>query len=311
MVDKNYALENPKEIFTNFSGKEESRVTMAVECYMTKAKIEDKITPQALFGQFTRLVFHLLRSGTRVKANVNFDELPDIEERTEFVRSKIYENELSGSAVPCAQEDTSDAQPAYTTLFTMGPYKGRTPADIVLEDPEGNRAKLREQYEFLKNNADKYPRNKKIMEAIINAYNLYDSGALEKKEKSQSQGSRSFEIYKSGYRPQTRDKREDGKCRVQEMNVLCNIGNRYPIELTISEYYAPVTNVNGRLNVQASAVDAASVQKITAYMTLKDWNCLLHKVRDQKTAFIASYGKDLLEEADKILSAKFKQPEAV
>ena len=308
---KNYAIENPREIFTIFSGQAESRVTMAVECHMNPARTQDEISPQVCFGKFSRLVFSMISSGNHVKANINFDEIPDIIERTSFARNKVYEYELGGSAAAATLPETNavGAELAYTTTFTMGPFKGRTPADVVLESPEGNREKLREQYDFLKSNADKYPRNRKIMEAITNAYDLYSAGKLEKKDSMPvpKAGGTAFEIYKSGYRPQTRDKREDGKCRIWEMNVQCNIGNRYPIELTISEYFAPVTDVNGRLNVQAAATDKSSIQKITAYMAMKDWNCLLSKFQEQKAMFIAKYGPKLLEEAEALYSAKFQR----
>ncbi len=304
MENRNYAVENPREIFTNFSGKEESRTTLAVECHMYPAKVSDEISPQNLFGKYTRLIFSMIRSGKSVKANVNFDDLPDIVERTNFARQKVYESELS----PSAQAETTDeALPlAYTTTFGMGPFKGRTPADVVMENPEGNREKLQEQYKFLQANVAKYSRNQVIMDAITNAYELYKAGKLEKKTAKPASG-RSFEIYKSGYRPQTREKREDGMCKVREMSVICNIGNRYPIELTISEYFAPVTNINGKLNVQAAATDQASIRKMTAYMSMKDWNNLISKIKDQKAAFIAAHSPALLAEADKLFAAKFQQ----
>lgn len=304
MESRNYAKENPREIFTNFSGKEENRVTLAVECHMNPAKIEDELSPQTIFGKFSRLVFNMIRSGECVKANINFDELPDIMERTAYARTKVYDCELSPSG---QAESSGETLPvAYTTKFGIGPFKGRTPAEVVLEDPEGNREKLLEQYKFLQTNVAKYPKNQVIMDAIKNAYDLYKAGQLEKKTVNPSSG-RSFEIYKSGYRPLTREKREDGMCKVKEMNVMCNIGNRYPIELTISEYFAPVTSNNGRLNVQAAATDQKSKKTVTSYMAMKDWNCLLSKVNDQKAMFIAAYGPDLLGEADKLFMSRFQQ----
>lgn len=305
---RNYAIQSPREIFTNFSGKEENRVTLAVECHMNPAKIEDELSPQTLFGKFTRLVFSMIRSGSSVRANINFDELPDIVERTAYARAKVYDCELN----PAGQADNASggALPiAYTTTFGMGPFKGRTPADVVMEDPEGNREKLGEHYKLLQANVEKYPRNKIIMDAITNAYDLYKEGKLEKKTAKPASG-RTFEIYKSGYRPLTREKREDGMCKVKEMTVQCNIGNRYPIEIAISEYYAPVTSVNGRLNVQAGATDQTSKKTVVAYMSMKDWNCLLSKVNDQKLMFIAANGPSLIAEADRLQMAKF-QKEAV
>lgn len=307
METKNYALENPREIFTNFSGKEGNRVTLAVECHMNPAKVEDEYSPQTIFGKYSRIVFNMIRNGEGVKANVNFDELPDIVERTAYARTKVYDRELG--TVPTAE--AGEALPiAYTTTFTMGLFKGRTPADVVMEDPEGNREKLKEQYKFLRENVAKYPRNQAIMDAITNAYDLHAEGKLVKKAEPAAASGKSFEIYKSGYRPLTRVKREDGLCKVQEMCILCNFGKNYPIEVTITEYYAPVASNNGRLNVQAAAIDQTSVKKVTSYMGLKEWNCLLSKLADQKALFIATYGPELLREADRIVAEKFQQRKA-
>ena len=303
MGNKNYALENPREIFTNFSGKEGSKVTLAVECHMNPAKVEDEYSPQAIFGKYSRIVFSMIRNGESVKSNVNFDELPDIQERTRFARTKVYERELNGAESAAEAGETLPI--AYTTTFTTGPFKGRTPAEVVMEDPEGNREKLQEHYKFLRDNAEKYPRNKTIMDAITNAYELLEAGKLVKRQAA-AQG-KAFEIYKSGYRPQRNIKREDGLCKVQEMSILCNFGKNYPIELTITEYYAPVTSNNGRLNVQAAAIDQSSVKKVTSYMGMKEWNCLLSKLDDQKEMFIATYGPELLREADRIVAEKFQQ----
>lgn len=304
MEPRNYALENPREIFTNFSGKEGNRVTLAVECHMNPAKVEDEYSPQSLFGKYSRIVFSMIRNGESVKANVNFDELPDIRERTAFARTKVYERELG--VMPAAE--TGEALPiAYTTTFTMGPFKGRTPADVVMEDPDGNRGKLQEQYKFLRDNVAKFPMNQTIMDAITNAYELLEAGKLVKKNEPAAASGKAFEIYKSGYRPLTRVKREDGLCKVQEMTVMCDFGRKYPFELTITEYYAPVTSNNGRLNVQAAAIDQGSVKRVTSYMGMKEWNDLLSRLDDQKAMFIAAYGPELLREADRIVAEKFQQ----
>jgi len=302
---RNYAKENPREIFTNFSGKEGNRVTLAVECHMNPAKVDDGLSPQTLFGKFSRLVFNMIRSGECVKANISFDELPDIMERTAYARTKVYDCELNPAGQ--TENNAGEALPlAYTTTFLMGPFKGRTPADVVMESPDGNREKLQEHYRFLQANLATHSNNKVVMDAITNAYDLYNAGKLEKKT-AKPASKRAFEIYKSGYRPQTREKREDGMCKVREMTIMCNIGNNYPIEVAITEYYAPVTSNNGRLNVQASATDQASKKTVTAYMSMKDWNCLLSKLDDQKSMFIAAYGPGLIGEADRLYMSRFQQ----
>ena len=305
---RNYAKENPREIFTNFSGKDGNRVPLAVECHMNPAKVEDGLSPQMLFGKFSRLVFNMIRSGECVKANISFDELPDIKVRTEYARKEVYDCERNPAGQ--AGNAAGEALPlAYTTTFLMGPFKGRTPADVVLESPDGNREKLQEHYKFLQANLATHSNNKVVMDAITNAYELYNAGKLEKKT-AKPASRKAIEIYKSGYRPQTREKREDGMCKVREMAIMCNVGNNYPIEVTITEYYAPVTSSNGKLNVQASATDQASKKTVTAYMSMKDWNCLLSKLDDQKLMFIVANAARQLSEADNLYMSRFQQPQA-
>ena len=293
---------SPHEIFVSYSGNGENLTTLGVESIVQPVKAGDKESPQTLFGKFSRIVFSMIRKGSVVKANVSFDELAEIRERTRFASAKVYESEWSGTgAVQENHEPSEDLAPAYTVQFTMGPFKGRTPADIVLENPEGNREKLQEQYKFLRDNAEKYPRNKKLMEAISNAYELYSKNMLTPQTgnaKTEPAGN-AFGLYKSGYRPQ-REQRADGMRKVREMEITFNQGNRYPVELTINEFFAPVTTTStGLLNVQAGAKDTSTFKKVTTRMSLRDWNTLLSKLDDQKAAFFAAYGKQLLEEADR------------
>lgn len=284
---------NPREIFTQFSGKEGSRVTMAVECHMTKAE-----NPQLLFGSFSRLVFNLIKAGQSVTANVPFPDIADIMERTAYARQKLYDMELDETAAVVAADET--LPPAYTVKFTMGEFKGKTPAAVVMEDPEGNRGKLREHYEFLQRNADKYPLNKKIMDAITNAYELLSAGKLEAKTEATNQAV-IFTIYKPGRRPLVRKEQAPGSPNkfVYDISVIANLGSKYPVQVEIQNYYAPVKKTeSGLYNVETSNMDPNSLKKISAYMTMKDWNRLIYAIADQRAAFIAANGGELMREAD-------------
>ena len=291
----NHAETNPKEIATVFTGPENSKTGLMVESYFDKADISTECSPQEIYhDKFSRYKFIVLSRKSAKTANMPVRDFAEVEARTNYIRQKLYDMELMSASQPAAQEKVPES-PAYSVQINMGEFKGKTPAEVLLEDAK-NIDKLRDFYKYLKDNLEKHPNNKKVMDAINEAVTLMKAGNL----KSVSMQSSAFDIYVPGFRPLTRKTREDGMCFVYEMTIRCFLnGSKYPVEVTISNYYAPVVKrENGTLNVQVSKMDKETLLKGTINMSMADWTAIIEKMREQKDAYTIIFAKDRFAAAD-------------
>ena len=304
---RNYSLENPKEFHTSHTGTGDHRSTTTFSAFLSTPDLKDEanaVSPQKLFSRFSRFVVSILTGGKSVTANIPVETLPELVTRTAFMAEKAYEAELR--LVQGDQESTpeTDLSPAYTARFTMGPFKGKTPAQVYLENPTENSGKLQEQYAFLKQNVDKYPANKTLMDAIMDCARKATEGTLKAQE---SQAGGMFTIYAPGVRPNRRKKNENGLSPVYSMEVVYDMtpGKKYPIILTVRNFFAPVEEkAGGLLNVNYTGIDPATDMKHTVYMSVSEWNQIVSEMQDQKNAFICANAEKLLSEAERIYQQK-------
>ena len=288
----NHAESNPKEIATVFTGAENSKTGLMVESYFDKADISTECAPQEIYhNTFSRFKFIVLSRKSAKTANMPVRDFAEVEARTKYIRQKLYDMEL----MPAAQEEVPDS-PAYTVQMFMGEFKNKTPAEVLLEDAN-NIDKLRAHYKQLKDNLTAYgERNQKVMDAITEAVDLMKAGKL----RSVSHQSSAFNIYVPGFRPLTRKTREDGMCFVYDITVRCYLnGSKYPVEVAISNYYAPFTRRdNGTINVHVSKMDKETLLKGTINMSMADWSSIVEKMREQKDAYTIIFAKDRFAAAD-------------
>ena len=250
--------------------------TLSVESHLAVAKTSDEQSPLKIYHEnFSFYKFAIIEKTAAVKAvtsNVNVKELEDIFRRTDyaFKHSMDYENEPI---------DSSATSPAYTVKIASGTFKGKTPAEVLIENPD-NKDALNKQYQWLKSNLAKYPNNKTQMDAIADAAKLLNDGALTSVTKKNGQRIR---LYPSTTLPVpkalTRKPREDGMCPVYEMEIFWNIGDNTPIEVSIKNYYAPIEKKeDGRITpIRKQATD-----RIERSMRIGEADWLNH-IREIKT----------------------------
>ena len=292
--NKNYALSNPKEFVTKFGGTKDSTATLAIENHLSAITDKDDIAPQGVYNEtFSRFLVTIINNGQSKTANLKLKDFFDIEARTDYFVKKMYENELCPSASP-----KTELSPAYTVKFATGEFKGMTPAQVILAD-EANKDKLNNQYAWLKNNLAKYPNNKFIMEAIVDAGKLHSEGKL---TADTAPTASVFNIYIPGMRPLQRKQREDGMCFVYDMTVKGYLDNKYPVEVAISNYYAPVVKnqETGMMNVQVSKMDKDSLRKGSINLSLADWNDIVGEMRLQINEFYHIHAPELFARANNL-----------
>ena len=250
--------------------------TLSVESHLTVAKTADEQSPLKIYHEnFSFYKFAIIEKAAAVKAvtsNVNVKEMEDIFRRTDYAFTKAmdYENE---------PVDSTATSPAYTVKIASGTFKGKTPAEVLIENPN-NKEALNKQFQWLKNNLTKYPNNKVQMDAISDAAKLMNEGTLISAPKKAGQRIR---LYPSTSMPVpkalTRKPREDGMCPVYEMEIYWNICDNTLIEVIIKNYYAPIEKKeDGRIMpVRKQAED-----KIDRSMRISEADWLNH-IREIKT----------------------------
>ena len=156
-----------------------SDVTLLAECNLHYVDAKGfsgnykEISPMEIFDKYSRFKLTMIKTfddGTKkpVSANISIEDA--------FYINKVVE----GLIQDLTKEQASNKQEsiAYTYHFKMGKLKDKTPAEVALS--EGGVDILNEQYKWLKENIQKFPKNKEAMEAIAEAGRLHKEGKLSK-----------------------------------------------------------------------------------------------------------------------------------
>lgn len=275
----------PSDLKTFFAKKNGGTVTLSVEASMTRASIENGESPYTNYGKFSRFKF------TFIDAQRNFiaasihpeDDVPDMLVRTEYANQRIFECEMNKNSIATSENGERLSGPAYTVRFFSGSLKGKTPAEVLSEDPVKGSEALNRQYAWLKDNLQKYPSNQKQMDAIADAARLLKEGSLQKVEGGATGAS--ITILPAEPHPNIyKEAKYGNKYPVSEISIVCYPENKYPYAISIENYYAPVIKRDdGTLNVMKK--DMQDHVPGTFYMSTKDWNALMYAISSHMRQF--------------------------
>ena len=238
--------------------------TFAVTNALARAKAADGAEPLKFHAPYSRFIFAIINEDRKsVIANIPVRVIARMTNRTQFAEHHDFEQALK-------KTPNSELSSAYTVKITSGRFKGKTPAEILLED-SANAAALNQQYLWLQSNLEKYPYNGRQMEAIMDAAKLFQSGALKPESVV---GTPPIVIYDAPVRPLSSRKREDGKWLVYSVSVRYFCGDAYPVEIRIENYYAPVIQkADKTLNVKISQAVDKQINKML--LTAEEWDHVL------------------------------------
>jgi len=253
------AFKYPLDVFASQNKKQ----TYSIESHMTLGKSDDGQSPLKIFhDKFAFFKHSIIEKDSAVKAvyaNINVKEMEDVFRRTHYAFFKSMDFECA----PVGDISDEDANsPAYTVKMTTGPYKGYTPAEVLIANPDDPEVikNLNNQYKFLKDNIKKYPRNKAQMDAIAEAAKLQKEGKLAKAAAAKAPSIKLYPAGASTPKPLRRKVRDDGKSFIYEIEIYWHVGDKYPIEVSIKNYWAPVKTMDdGTIRVvQKESADAIS-----------------------------------------------------
>lgn len=270
--------------------------TFAILDGLTESNIENEEEPLTLHSRkFSRFSFLIINQDKKAAtANMNVKEMFGFLEKSHFaMQQEMLYQFNSGS------NGEEELPLAYTVTITSGTLKGRTPADVLLNDGEEGKKLLNNQYTFLKNNLSKYPKNKTQMDAIVNASQLLKEGKLDADAVGKGQTKR-ISLYSSGLRPLVNRKNNAGMSFVYELTVDWLLGEKRPLMITIVNYYAPVIKKDdGMLNVQVKQRDQTTLRNNTVNLTFEDWAYVQHMIETDIERFESGIYWNKRKESDR------------
>lgn len=204
------------------------------------------------------------------------DQLDAIREAAELLKNGGLQKEE-----PKPAEDCGDCSAAFAVRISNGSMKGKTPAEVLQEDP-GAESKLESQRKWLAEHLAQYPKNQQQIDAIDAALRLKRAGQLTNHTPvspampaAASGGVRDTVLYEAQYHVlKSKGSDSNGNSFVYDMKIVWEYGKDYPIVFTIANYWAPAEqDESGRYKVRASK----AVNKLAGEMRLlpDEWaNCL-------------------------------------
>lgn len=270
--------------------------TLGVDCFLSIPKNEDyesgSSNPLEIHGKYSRFKFTLINkknSGEKVFStyNISADDIPKIFEDTKYFNQMYLAKRIKKASMKeNTSEQTNKVSIAYTKKIIVGPFKGRTPADVLMEDIN-NKAKLMETIKLLSDNIERYPANQMHIDAINEAIGLSEKGLL-KEQKVLNNPYQKFGIY-SGIKIPNRNKLdENGNTKVSTIDISYNPEMGYPINISIINCSAPPTqNSNDPIGVQMNK--AVNKKAISMFISMEEWFKIISKMDRLKTLFEFRY----------------------
>ena len=193
--------------------------------------------------------------------------------------------------------------PEASFIIPQGKLKGKSPEEILLNDPDGLN-KLRAHYQWLKNNKKKYPKNAEQMTYIQKAVEDYKDGRLRDRNIVNS-----VDLYETNMRPlkskSVPQNLPQGYQFVYEIKIEWILGNNVNVE--IQNYYAPVETLSdGRLNVKKSALDKPTYIKNSFTLTAEEWMNFMYNTQMDMRRFEMINAKTTYDMSQQILEQKRK-----
>ncbi len=221
-------------------------------------------SPARVYSKYSVLKACIVQvGGTSLSYNIKPDEMFEIGLNTEEA-NRLHIQELHGSSL--STEDPDIALVNNTKMF--GKWAGYSVAQFVLEH-KNDLDVVNQQYDFLKQNAAKYPKNRVQMEAISKAISLVESGRLDGDQiSSRSKSQFMIPIYETPVKVNIYAPREDGMCPVSGMKITWMVGAETPVHIEISNYYAPVAD---NTTAVFSQRDKETEKKATFDLTKGEW----------------------------------------
>lgn len=214
------------------------------------------------------------------------------------LKSEVRKKEISIDADVDGVDFTS---PAFTVAMS-GIFKGKTAAEVVLE---ANEADVKKHIEFLEGNKLKYKSNQLQIDAITEALKLKDEGVLtkataettEEKSVESSENEEAFSevvLYNAFAHGSLAHphKKVPKKYFTFDCNIKYHFGWNYPVEISIKNYYCPITvTATGKQTVVVR--EAIDSKEFSMKASVSDFCAMLEMVEQRKDVFLMNHAGEI------------------
>ena len=242
-------------------------------------------SPLEMHSGFSRFVVSIVDKKQNIAptANIPARDVAAIYEKSKAAMAHLVSSALM-SNVQISNGENTPSLSATEKIF-LKPFTGMTPAEILLADPnnQAELEKLRDQ--VLAKNADKYPKNKRQIEAIDEAIKLMLEGKLDggNKEAPAVTSNKPYNIYATEYKYKNKQN-EKGYNLVYSISIVFDPSKNNPFIVNITNCFAPVESLgDGRKNIVMGK--AEDTQKAFFALTTEEYFELASVLKNTKERF--------------------------
>jgi len=222
----------PRQLYT----AKREQVVLGIDNYLDPPSEKDTVPPLEMHSPFSRYVVTIIdKSGAKIitpKANIPAGDVAGI---VSIAKAAMIERICyTGSGEET--EVQSDASPAYTQMIPFGRFKNKTPAMVLLDNPD-DKAELLRTREFLQSKVMEFAQNQKHIDAIDDAVALLDARTL--KQENAAQAKSGMQVIYAVSHKYMADTNSQGHRLFYGMSIECYYGNKYPWVVTIENFFAP------------------------------------------------------------------------
>lgn len=270
---------------------------LGVDAQLYAPTEEDSASPLELHSGFSRFLVTIVdKSGETTvtpKANIPCRDIDAIKLKTDIAMQNYL---VGNSQVDPSESSEFVNSPAYTQQLAFGSYKGKTPAEILIDDPK-EKDNLLKQKDFLQKNAEKFPANKKQIVAIDDAVKLLEIGELSASVKPAATANSSvISIYKTEYKHFSQ-KNERGDSLIYSISIIYDKTKNYPFICEISNCFAPVEILPGGQHRPIMS-KATNLAKSSMAMSDTEWVSLITHLTKLKEYFELTNFRPMLNMAE-------------
>ncbi|MCR4652456.1 MAG: hypothetical protein K5744_02050 [Eubacterium sp.] len=261
-----------------------------------KGGANDK-APLMIYDSFARFDFCIINTEKKAaSATIPVSDMVNIIEQSKILYHENVLYKLKQSSSTSSGDNHASA--AHTVKISMGALKGKTPAQVLLENA-ANKAMLENQILFLEKqtNSAYAEANKRQITAIREALTLFESGKLT----AETQGGSVMPVYMIYESPvkvncYESGKRSDGKHMCRKVKITYQIGEARPVVVNIENFYANMTtNEKGLHQYVPDTID--SKINNTVRLTAEWWNSNMYICQSNMRMFENIYASTQYKDA--------------
>lgn len=252
--------------------------TLGADAQLFLPTEKENVSPLEIHSGFSRFVISIIdkqleNDAIKVpRANIPANDVPFIFRKTKIAMEKDFANSDTNKVESNSDFGTSVA---YTQKLTDKKFKGKTPAEVLLENP-ANKDELLRIKDWLTANLAKYKGNKYQIDAIDDAIALFEIGELSGETVQPEMQSNVITIYKSENKYMSQ-KDDGGNNLIYQISIVFDAGRKYPYVLNIMNCFAPVVDgEGGQKNIIMSS--ATNSVKSSFSMTENEWYTFIDRM---------------------------------